>query len=172
MKLNISRDVLAEIGTISVVHSLIEDELAELITELLGLSRATSHILTTELSFGQRVAVVSSLFLHALGPSHPFARRLKDVLKAVGDAEAQRNTALHALWFVPVDPSGPDQVLRVKRSARARRGLVEDYRRFTLAELKAITEQQGRAFADLARFREALRTTAIDGTTLDPSGAA
>lgn len=69
MKINISDEVLAEIGKITVVFGLIEDSLSEITGRIVtvgGRVRELGTIVTAELSYKQMVAILTSLLLFAL----------------------------------------------------------------------------------------------------------
>ena len=94
MKINISDDVLSEIGKITITFSLIEDSLANIISKVVtvgGRRHELGTIITAELSFRQLVSTLSSLLLFALGKDNEYVAQFERVKPLLFKAEQERN---------------------------------------------------------------------------------
>ena len=87
MKINISDEVLVEIGKSTVLFSYIESSLSEIIARIVtvgGRVHELGVIMTAELSFQQRIGTLDSLLLLALGKDSPVVadfNRIKPLLQ-------------------------------------------------------------------------------------------
>ena len=140
--------MLSEIGKITVAFSYIEHSLAELIGKIVtvgGRPRALGDILTAELSFKQRIGTLESLLLFALGKEHDFTKQFLQAKFFLFKAEQERNLVIHSLWGAANEAEDPNKIVRVKTTAKQKRGLRTDYVSMDLNDLKRITEVLARA---------------------------
>jgi hypothetical protein len=153
VKINISDTVLAEIGKIVVTHSLIEASLANIIGSIVSLRsrHELGQIVTAELSFRQRVGTLRSLITFCLGEDHETVLDFDRIKKLLYSADAQRNLIAHSLWGSP-DESDPHTVLRIKTTAKEKRGLRTEFVTLSLEDLHKITDEIGNCYGQLCLF--------------------
>src|ERR1051325_5219473 len=166
MKINLSDEMLAEIGKITIVWSYIEHSLAEMIGTIVtmgGRRRELGMIVTAELSFKQRVNILDSLVRFALGdaaePVADFAR----VKPLLFEAEQLRNTIVHSVWAKQSNASDPNAIIRMKATAKHKKGLRNDYVAMSLDDLRKVTDTIARAYGQLCMFELYFQEDDADG---------
>src|SRR5260370_4239753 len=130
MKINLSDQVLAEIGKIVVIFSLIEQSLSEIIGAIVtvgGRHRALGTVVTADLSFGQRVSTLNSLLLLALPSDHEAVAEFNMLRPILFDAEQKRNAVVHSVWGKSERAADEHTLVRWKVTAKSRRGLRQDF---------------------------------------------
>ncbi len=117
----------------------IDQALNMCITDLVGCSRKVGKILTTEMSFREKVCVYSALCHHALG-TQKLPDDLNELVQRLNWAEQERNKMSHSTW--DVSDKLPETILRKKTSAK--KGLIstmeEHYTPEDLEELRDLFE--------------------------------
>ena len=155
LKINLSDEVLAEIGKITVVFSLIEDSLAQIIGKIVtvgGRPRKLGTIVTAELSFRQLVAILDSLLLFALGKDNEFVAEFARVKPKLFQGEQERNVVVHSVWANQSGSVDPHAIVRMKATAKQKKGLRADFIEMGLQDLRRITDVLGEAFGQLSLF--------------------
>ncbi len=155
MKFNISNEVLSEIGKITFAFNLIEYSLSEIIVKIVTVGnrkRELGTIITAELSFRQLVSTLSSLLLFSLGKNNIYVSQFESIAKLLFKAEQERNIVVHSVWAAKSDPASPDDVIRIKTTAKYKKGLRNDFVNMNLEELCKITELIGEAYKELCLF--------------------
>ena len=155
LKINLSDEVLVEIGKITVVFSLIEASLAEIIGIIVtvgGRPRQLGTIVTAELSFPQRVALLSSLLLFALGKNNEVVQEFARLKPKLFQGEQQRNVVVHSVWAKQSDSVDSHAIVRLKATAKHKTGLRADFIKMGLQDLRRITDVLGEAYGQLCLF--------------------
>jgi len=116
----------AAIGQIALGFSFLEDTARNVVIMLAGTDSRVGHILTTELSFRQKLTVISALAVELIDHGVSEAEReavREEVLELIGicrKAEELRNTYLHSSYVGPASRIGQ---ARAKVSAKGQHGL-------------------------------------------------
>jgi len=155
MQINISNEILAEIGKATVLFGLIESSLGEIIGKIItvgGRRRELGVIVTAELSFKQRVAAVNSLLLLALGKDNEVVAQFDRLKPVLFQAEQERNTVVHSVWAKDAEAVDPHAVIRMKASAKPRQGLRTDFVAMSLKDLQRTTTLLATAYGQLCLF--------------------
>ena len=155
MKINISDEILAEIGKITVVFNLIENSLTEIIVKIVTVGnrkRDLGLIITAELSFKQLVSTLSSLLLFTLEKNSPYFLQFDKISKLLYKAEQERNVVVHSLWASKLESTSTTEVIRMKTTAKNKKGLRKDFIKMNLDELKNISDLIGEAYKELCLF--------------------
>jgi len=153
--LNLPNQALIEIGKIVVAFAHIEEILADFIGRIVtvgGRRFEVGAIVTAELSFRQRVAMLSSLLHFALPVGHECLLDLDELRRILYSAEKQRNNVVHSVWGRPKDAEDSGPIVRMKRTAKERGGLRVQWVEMSVSELKAVTAVVGEAWEKLAIF--------------------
>jgi hypothetical protein len=153
VKINISDTVLAEIGKIVVTHSLIDASLAQIIGTIVSLRsrHELGQIVTAELSFKQRVSTLRSLLVFCLKEDHETVVEFDRIKKILHAADVQRNLVVHSVWGRP-DESDPHIMIRIKTTAKEKRGLRTEFVTLGPEDLQKITDQVGKAYGEICVF--------------------
>ena len=155
VKISLSDEVLAEIGKITVVFGLIESSLAEIIGRIVtvgGRRRELGMIVTAELSFRQLVAIVDSLLLFALGEDHDVVAEFGRIKPKLFQGEQHRNVVIHSVWANQSGSVDPHAAVRMKATAKQKKGLRADFVEMGLNDLQRITDVLGEAYGQLCLF--------------------
>lgn len=155
MKLNISDEILAEIGKITIVFNLIENSLTEIIVKIVTVGnrkRDLGLIVTAELSFKQLVSTLSSLLLFTLGENDPHYLQFDKISKQLFKAEQERNIVVHSIWASTSESTSTNDVIRIKTTAKHKKGLRKDFINMSLSELRKISDSMDEAYKDLCLF--------------------
>ncbi|MDI6764667.1 MAG: hypothetical protein QME83_16810 [Thermodesulfobacteriota bacterium] len=138
MKINISNEVLAEI-------------IGKIVTA--GSRRyELGTIMTAELSFRQLVSTLSSLLLFALGKDNDYVAQFERVKPLLFKAEQERNTVVHSVWGAQSSSTEPHAIIRIKATAKHKKGLRTDFVNMGLEDLCRITDLIGEAYKELCLF--------------------
>jgi hypothetical protein len=165
MKINISDEVLAEIGKITITFSYIEDSLANIIGKILtvnGQRHELGNIVTAELSFKQLISTLSSLLLFALGKDNEYVAQFEHVKPLLFKAEQARNIVVHSVWGGKSDSSNPNEIVRIKATAKHKKGLRKDFVHMGLNDICKITDKLGEAYKELCLFELHFHEDEID----------
>ncbi len=155
VKLNLSDEVLTEIGKITVVFSLIEHSLGEIIGKIVtvgGRPRQLGKIVTAELSFRQLVSTLDSLLFFALGKDNECVAQFARVKPLLSQAAQERNVVVHSVWAKQSESADPHLTIRMKTTARQKKGLGEDWVSMDLEGIRRISDVVGNAWAKLCIF--------------------
>lgn len=155
MEINLSNEILVEIGKITVVFGLIEDSLSEIIGRIItvgGRIRELGTIVTAELSFKQKISVLTSLLHLALDKDNEAIKQFDRIKPLLFDAEQKRNVVVHSVWAKDEESADPHGVLRIKSTAKSRHGLRTDYISMSLDDLRQTTDSLGNVYGKLCVF--------------------
>jgi len=155
VKINISDEVLAEIGKITIMFSLIENSLAAIIGKIVTVGRLQHElgiIITAELSFRQLISTLSSLLIFALGKDNDYVVQFKRVKPLLFKAEQERNMVVHSVWGAQSGSTEPHAIVRIKATAKHKKGLHIDFVNMKLEDLCRITDLIGEAYKELCLF--------------------
>jgi len=155
MELSISDDALAEIGKITVLFSHIEWSLSEIIARIVtvgGRVRELGLIVTAELSFRQRINTVNSLLRLALGDDSPVVADFSRVKALLERASDERNSVVHSVWAEDLTPASASDVVRIRSTARRKKGLHVEFVSLTLDDLARISQSIAEACVELCVF--------------------
>lgn len=95
------------------------------------------QIVTAELSFRQKINLLSSIYKDKITNSNELAE-LDLVLKRAAQAEEKRNTLVHSVWTTYVDTE-TDTVARIKAVAK-RKGLKVEIKSVSLKDLESVAD--------------------------------
>ena len=134
----VSDEHLRLIGLITVNFSWLETVISMGIWKLLGYERQQDigNIVTSELSFRNLMALLSALSMYKLSNAKTNAE-LKKLLKKSAQAEEKRNLIMHSLYATR---EGPEDVIRMKTTAKVYKGLKYHRERLTIDELSEIAD--------------------------------
>ncbi len=155
MKINISNDILAEIGKVIVVSTYIEDSLAEIIGRIVivgGKTHELGLIMTAELSFKQKISILDSLLLLTLGEKSSHVAEFNKIKPLLHNAQEERNIVAHSTWAKQSDTKTTHTVLQMKSTAKQKKGLQIKHTSLDLEALQAISEKIGIAYVELCKF--------------------
>jgi len=148
MKLNISNEILAEIGKIVITHNLIETSLSNMIGAIISIRThdQIGQIVTAELSFRQKISLLRSLLVLCLTDQHGAIKELDGIKGKLHEADAQRNIVVHSNWFKSEDNEEEEVVVRSKTTAKEKHGLKFEWVELNLKEIEKITDQVADAY--------------------------
>jgi hypothetical protein len=155
MEINLSDEILVEIGKITVVFGLIEDSLNEIIGRIItvgGRIRELGTIVTAELSFKNKISVLTSLLHLALEKDNEALKQFDRIKPLLFDAEQKRNVVVHSVWAKDEESPDVHGVLRIKSTAKSRHGLRTDFISMNLDDLRQTTDRLGEAYGQLCVF--------------------
>jgi hypothetical protein len=155
MQINISNEILAELGKITVLFGLMEASLGEIIGRIItvgGRRRELGVIVTAELAFKQRVSAVNSLLLLALGKDNEVVAQFDRVKPLLFQAEQERNTIVHSVWAKDAEAVDPHAVIRMKATTKPRHGLRTEFVAMSLEDLQQTTALLATAYGELSLF--------------------
>jgi hypothetical protein len=138
-------------------------ELEELVSCLIGLLISDDNqlglIITSELSFRNKLGLLYSLYLYRTAtPERPEA--LKKLLAGLRRVEERRNTILHSYW---VKALACGMLMRYKTTAKSAKGFVQDVEDLQPEHIEAIAAEIGLVADDLILyFDKAFLTTTKD----------
>ena len=109
-------------------------------------------IVTAELPFRQRVDALSSLLLFGLGKEDEWVRQFERIRGMLFHAQQARNKVVHSVWGKQSGSGDAHAVIRMKSSAKQKRGLRTDFISMGLEDLRQVTETVGEAYGVLCLF--------------------
>jgi len=119
IEIPLTNEHLRAIGNITVMFIVLEDTISFHIWALIGNDQQLGRTITAELSFKQKVALLSSLFRHRASSSEEL-KELKQLLSQVMQAEEKRNAVIHSGW---IGGNAQGIITRVKDTAKISLGL-------------------------------------------------
>src|SRR6266487_3679812 len=134
---SISAKFLQEIGRITVNFAFLEAAVSFFISGLISDDQTVGQIVTAELSFKNRIALLSSVVRHTSKDSE-IVRRLDALLMRALHVEEKRNKVTHSVWG---SCKTPDTITRVKFTAKVKKGLKSQFEAITVAELSTISKE-------------------------------
>jgi len=147
------------IGRISMAFQQLEELVSCLVSQLISDDVQLGTIVTAELSFRNKLGLLSSLYLYRAGATKP-PEALKALLATVHRAEEHRNTFLHSYW---VKSPVCGVLTRYKYTAKSGKGFVHQTEDLEPENVEAIvTEINGASDNLVAYFDKALPNTAAD----------
>jgi|WetSurMetagenome_2_1015567.scaffolds.fasta_scaffold17349_3 hypothetical protein len=155
MNININDNILAEIGKITITFNLIENSLSEIIIKIVTVGNKKHElgsIITAELSFKQLISTLRSLLLFTLGKSNSNYLQFQNIAKLLFKAEQERNIVVHSIWATKSGSNTPNDVVRIKTTAKYKKGLHKDFIKMNLVELQKISNLIGEAYKELCLF--------------------
>ena len=153
MKLNISDEILAEIGKIVITHNLIESSLSNIIGTIISLRthEEIGQIVTAELSFRQKIPMLRSLLVLCLTDKHESVAEFDKIKGKLHEADSQRNIIVHSNWFKSEEHEH-EIVIRSKTTAKEKHGLRCDSVEMNLQEIEAISDLIADAYLKICMF--------------------
>jgi hypothetical protein len=137
LKQEIPEQFLARIGDITVSFALLELMMESLADSQLQEHQRISQIITTELSFRNLRALVTSLYRERHGEDADF-RALRKLMKRAAQLEEKRNQITHSIWGAG---NGPDTFARIKMTAKESRGMHIDLQHVSADDLGAVANE-------------------------------
>jgi hypothetical protein len=130
----ISAQHLQAIGLVTVNFAKLENAIEWFIWSLIGQDEGIGLIITTELSFKNLVALLSSLSRVKIANAEVLAE-LDRALKQALQADEKRNIILHSLW---AQGQTRDTVTRIKKTAKLSKGLQHQVEEMTAEDITSI----------------------------------
>lgn len=134
MKHDMSPQVLAKIGDITVSFAMLEAEIRSVVASFLQTDRQVAQIITAELSFKNLRALAISLYKQRYGEDVDFAA-LRGFMNRAARLEEVRNQVTHSEW---VGGDASHKAVRRKTTAKESRGIHFQFREMSETELAAI----------------------------------
>lgn len=128
--------ISAAIGRIAINFNDLEKELSSVIAYLLQSGEDIGRIVTADLSFGNKVNLMSALSLARLSGADD-TEQLQALSRLCRRAEELRNRILHSSWL---SASLPEFTERIKLSSKGRKGFSQKRELMTSAELMDIAD--------------------------------
>lgn len=133
----VPKDIRAEIGSVVIFQGSIEYELRDYIAALAGVPTEIMDAATSEMSYRQLMALLSSLAIRRIGKEGPIYEDFAQITAAIDKFEAFRNSVAHAHWSHSIeDMTRQDRAARHKSTAKRGRGLLATVVEFTLPEFE------------------------------------
>ena len=157
--LPIGVESLVAIGAITASFAYLDSQLAFAIWLLVGSDQRLGQIITAELSFSQKVGLLSSVYRYR--NDNRTTAEFEKLLKNLGKAEKDRNKVTHSVWA----RGGRQGVTRIKTTAKRKSGLKFVFEKMSLEDLGEIAEFIGEVANEvidiLIRQREVLSIEGI-----------
>ena len=135
MPLTVSKEVLCEIGRITVWQSHIEGQMALFIRELLCLDEASGNLITFKLRVWDLIDLLGSLLTKEFSPTNKHVERFEEFRQAMSKIVPQRNVDVHSMWGFGHDLKS-DSATRVKVVKHKTKGAVLKSVPVSLEELR------------------------------------
>lgn len=148
--INVSDDILCELGKIVVFQNCLEWQISSNIISLLEVDNEKGNIITAELSFRQLIGVLSSLLLSKLGKDSSLYSEFEEIKKELYTFENFRNTIAHSVWASTGSENSKAQ--RMKITAKEKQGLKYSNDEVTLNSIIERLENAGDTQVKLACF--------------------
>ena len=126
------------IGRISAYSNGLELYISALIWCLIGAGQQVGEIVTSELSFRNLLALLSSLYRFRKTKQEDI-EKLDSLLKRASALEEQRNQVVHSTWAINM--SDPNSLSRYKVTAKQKSGLKHTVEEKTIEELNHIADE-------------------------------
>lgn len=149
----------ASIGRILVKFQLIEKGVNILCHCLLTLPKNHSEIILSEMAFKNKIQLMSVIGKDVLMNSISInqkedLKQLELLIKKATECEDERNRIIHSEWFDGLKLG--KQVIRVKTTAKIKKGLDKSVVTYTSRELNKIAKKFNMVFIDIVSFSEHL----------------
>jgi hypothetical protein len=122
----LSDEFLKQLGRVTANFATLEFYLAFAVTGLIGPEQAIGQMITSEMSFKAKLALLNSLLKFKLSAQHkPVAgceAELIDLVRVITNIEGKRNHYMHSAWVL-ADGQDPDKPTRLKITAKQKKGL-------------------------------------------------
>lgn len=149
--IQLSDEHVKSIGKIVVIFAVLEFTISSCIHRLIG-AIGTDHpvgeIITAELSFSQKVTLLSSLYKFRLNDTEKLTE-LEKLLRRVALAEEKRNAVIHSIW---ASGDTRDTATRIKTTAKRKQGLKFQFQKLSVEELDEIADFIDEVAYDLQTF--------------------
>jgi hypothetical protein len=132
----ISNEILAELGKTIVLHSDIDRSVTHFAGVFLGTDKERADIATSEISFKNKLAILSSLVTRLFSRHRELCERFTRVRKELEEFEDFRNRVAHSYWDTS-ESNEPHIAIREKVTAKLRKGLVYEKERVSVSDISA-----------------------------------
>jgi hypothetical protein len=147
------------IGRICMAFQELEEIVSCLIGRLISDDNQLGAIITAELSFRNKLGLLSSLYLYRAATPKP-SKAFKTLLARLHRAEERRNTILHSYW---VKSRVCGMLIRYKYTAKSAKGFVPSIQELEPERIEAIAVETRLVADDLIlHFDKAFLSTATD----------
>ncbi len=126
------------IGRISQYFNVLETYASVLVWTLIGAGQQVGEIITSELSFRNLLALLSSLY-RLRKTDKKDINKLTELLKKAEGFERKRNQIIHSIWAVNM--TDPQSLIRYKVTAKRKNGLKHTLEKKTVDELNRIADE-------------------------------
>jgi hypothetical protein len=166
LHLTVPDAILCELGKIVVFQVILESTISNEITKLLNLTNEKGQIVTSELSFKQLIALLSSLIIEKIGDKNPLYLEFKEIKKQLYEFENFRNTVAHSIWAHDKSFSD-DKAIRMKVTSKEKKGLNLQNEEIELTNIIKKLEAAGDTQVKLALLMSKITEKKIDIITMN-----
>lgn len=143
MPLSVSKDILCEIGRITVWQSHIEGQMARFIQEVLYLDEADGNLITFKLRFWDLMDLLAALLNKEFGAQNKHVKRFDEFKQDMKRIVPQRNNCVHSMWGFGHTLKS-DSATRVKVVKHKSKGAVRESVAVSLKELQDMSKEMER----------------------------
>lgn len=149
----LSKEHSMAIGNVTAYFALIDSQLSVCIWILIDCEQKMGDIITTDLSFKQKMVLFQELYLYR-NDNEEKLEKLGELVRRLSDAEERRNSITHSTWGANKNPK---DITRIKTKISKTRkkyksGLKYTFEDMSTKDLEKIVESFGELAYDLSRF--------------------
>lgn len=139
---------LRSLGKITANFALLEALVSLCIWTLIGGEQRLGQITTAELSFSQKVTLLSSLYRYRVNSAEE-STELKGLLSRIAQAEEKRNAITHSVWAAG---RTKETVTRIKTTAKRSTGLKFHFQQMSVQDLDEFADFIAEVAYDVQTF--------------------
>lgn len=148
----LSNKYLTAIGRVTANFSYLEDEVSFFLCALISQEQRLGQIITAELSFRARVALLSSIFRHKVSDNSK-VEELEQLLVRALHAEQKRNIIIHSTW---ASGDTPKQRTRIKVTAKLGKGIRHQFEQIAAEDINSVADELNEVTAAILVFVNSL----------------
>ena len=146
----LNKEHFIAIGNITAYFTLLDYYLSICIWRLIGSEQKMGRIITTDLSFAQKVVLFRALYIYRNDSNEKLVKLRKLVIR-LKQAEEKRNSITHSIWLASKNLR---TITRTKATIKKKTGLEHTFEDMSAEDLKKITESFGELAHELVVFLE------------------
>jgi len=148
----LSEEFFLALGRVTAHFAILEEQVEFLTWSLMGNDQRLGQIVTAEMSFRNKVALLSSVFRHRVDDDS-VRDELEQILSRATAVEVQRNVVIHSSWGLG---DSPETRTRFKKTARKGKGIEHQFEQMTAAQIESIAHEASAVAMDLSAFAHKL----------------
>jgi hypothetical protein len=145
----VPRELLTQIGDITVSFALLEQTIQFMIWSLVNEHQRIGQIITSEMSFRNLRALLISLYIERNGKDSGY-EQLRALMIRAGQIEEVRNQITHSIWGAGHSPLS---IIRIKTTAKEKYGFQTKYEQYTEGSLKEISDNIKTLVTEIQNFQ-------------------